>query len=237
MLWLVIVIPFSFWRGGSVALLLTAFETEFSMLFLVAGLLLTRREVDRFLSALALSGAFVILASFYYGTTDLDRFGFSFGTLQNANDYATHLLLLIPFLILIVFNGSSPLLRFLAGIFALLGTGLVVRTGSRGALLALLAMLGFFFLKSNMTRRAGIAVSTVVLSVVLLLVIRPDTLRRYMTLVDSSVEQEDVSSFELGRALNSSGRRAIEGQPRDYRTSSALRSWSRHVRRERRRPR
>jgi O-antigen ligase len=207
MLWLVIVVPLSFWIGGSIKMLVPAFETEFSMLFLLAGLLLTRREVDWFLSVLALSGAFVILVSFYYGVNDFDRFGFSFGTLQNANDYATHLLLLIPFLLLVVFNSSSLVLRILAGIFALLGAGLVVRTGSRGALLALIVMLGFAFLKSNMTRRAGIAVTMVASGLVLLFVIRPDTLGRYMTLVDSSVEQEAASSFELGRAVNSSEQR------------------------------
>ena len=61
MFWLVLTVPFSFWKGGSIQLLVPAFETEFSMFFLLAGLLLTLREVKWFLSALAVAGALVIL--------------------------------------------------------------------------------------------------------------------------------------------------------------------------------
>src|SRR5665213_3646577 len=142
MLWLILAVPFSFWRGGSTKVLLQAFETEFSMLFLLAGLLLTLKDVNRFLSTLAFAGTFIILASFYFGSEYFGRFGFSFGTLENANDYATHLLLLIPFLVLMILNSSSPLLRYPAGISALLGIYFVLKTGSRGALLAVFAMLG-----------------------------------------------------------------------------------------------
>ena len=171
MLWLILAVPFSFWKGGSIQVLLQAFETEFSMLFLLAGLLLTLKDVNRFLSMLALAGSFLILASFYFGSEYFGRFGFSFGTLENANDYATHLLLLIPFLVLVILNSSSPLLRYPAGISALLGIYFVLKTGSRGALLAVFAMLGFAFLKSTMVQRASIALTVVILGVVVLFAI------------------------------------------------------------------
>jgi len=209
MFWLLLVLPFSSWRGGSLQLLLPAFETEFSMLFLVAGLLISLQEVNRFLSMLAFAGAFVILASFYYGTSDFGRFGFSFGTLQNANDFATHLLLVIPFLVLVVLNSSSSFLRFVAGAFAIVGAFLVLKSGSRGALLALLAMLGFYFLKTTMAQRAGIAASVVILGIILLFAIPRPTLQRYLMLVDSSVEQGASSDYELERAEGSSEARKL----------------------------
>ena len=207
MFWLLLAIPFSFWRGGSVQLLLPAFETEFSMLFLVAGLLLTLREVNRFLSVLALAGTLVILASFYYGSEDFGRFGFSFGTLQNANDYATHLLLVLPFLVLVALNSSSSFIRFGAAVLALLGTYLVLKTGSRGGLLALVAMLGFFFLKTTMVRRAAIVATVVVMGLILLFALPRTTMQRYLMLVDSSVEQEAASNLDLERAVGSSAAR------------------------------
>jgi len=203
MLWLLLVTPFSFWRGGSVEVLTQAFETEFSMLFLLAGLLLTIREVDKFFSVLALSGAFVILASFYYGSEEGGRFGFSFGSLENANDYATHLLLVMPFLLLVVFNSSSSILRYSGGVFILLGLYLVLKTGSRGALLALLGMLCFFFLKSNMAQRAAIALTVGALTAVLLFALPHSTVQRYLTLVDSSVEEQAATDFEMGQAVGS----------------------------------
>jgi len=207
MFWLVLAIPFSFWRGGSVQLLLPAFETEFSMIFLVAGLLLTLRDVNRFLSMLALAGALVILASFYYGSEDFGRFGFSFGTLQNANDYATHLLLVLPFLVLVVLNSSSAFFRFSAAISVLLGTYLVLKTGSRGGLLALVAMLGFFFLKTTMAQRAAIVATVVTMGLILLFALPRTTMQRYLMLVDSSVEQEAASNLDLERAVGSSAAR------------------------------
>ncbi len=207
MFWLVLAAPFSFWKGGSVALLLQSFETEFSMLFLIAGLLLSLREVNRFLSVLAISGAFLGLASLYYGTQQLDRFGFSFGTLQNANDYATHLLLLLPFLVLVVLNSSSYFLRFSAVLFAFLNVYFVLKTGSRGGLLALIAMLGFFFLKAKTAQRVGIAVSLVILVAAMIFALPRATLQRYMLLVDSSVDQEADSDMRLESAVTSAEQR------------------------------
>ena len=207
MFWLVLTVPFSFWKGGSIQLLVPAFETEFSMFFLLAGLLVTLREVEWFLSALAVAGGLVILASFYYGSEDFGRFGFSFGTLQNANDYATHLLLLIPFLLLVVFNSSSSVFRICAGILALLGAFLILKTGSRGGLLALSAMLVFFFVKTSMAQRAGIVATVVILGVIMLFAIPRTTIQRYLMLVDSSVEQEAASNLDLERAVGSSAAR------------------------------
>ena len=207
MFWLLLAVPFSFWRGGSVQILLPAFETEFSMFFLLAGLLLTLREVNRFLSVLALAGALVILASFYYGSEEFGRFNFSFGTLENANDYATHLLLTLPFLVLVILNSSSSFIRSSAGIFVLLGTYLVLKTGSRGGLLALVAMLGFFFLKTTMVQRAAIVATVVIMGLILLFALPRTTMQRYLMLVDSSVEQEAATNLDLERAVGSSAAR------------------------------
>jgi O-antigen ligase len=205
MFWLVLVTPLSTWIGGSVQVLVQAFETEFSMLFLIAGMLITRREVDWFLSMLAVAAAFLVLSSFYYGTQNNGRFSFSFGTLQNPNDFATHLLLLIPFLLLVVLNSSSSLFRFSAGAFMLLDAYLVLKSGSRGAMLVLCAMLGFFFLKGTTVQRVGIAVSMVILSVVMFFMLPRATLQRYLMLVDSSsVAQDDAENQELEMAKGSS---------------------------------
>ena len=235
MFWLALVIPFSFWRGGSLQILLPAFETEFSMLFLLAGLLITAREVNWFLSVLALSGAFLVLASFYYGTEDFGRFGFSFGTMQNANDYGTHLLLLSPFLVLVSLNSSSSFLRFSAASFALLGSYLVLKTGSRGALLALFAMIVFFFLKTTMAQRAVIVATLVILGLIMLFAIPRVTLQRYLTLVDSSVDRQADSSYEMERGGRLFGVQKISAveQPHAYRDAPVLRGWSRYVRCER----
>ena len=117
------------------------------------------------------------------------------------------MLLLIPFLLLVIFNSSSSVFRICAGILALLGTFLVLKTGSRGGLLALSAMLGFFFVKTSMAQRAGIVATVVILGVIMLFAIPRTTIQRYLMLVDSSVEQEAASNVDLERAVGSSAAR------------------------------
>jgi O-antigen ligase len=210
MLWMVAVAPFGIWRRGSLSVLIQAFETEFSMLFIIAGLVLTLREVRQTFAAIALGAAVVVTASLYFGVDQFGRFSFTFGSLGNANDYATHLLVVLPFALLFGFAANSVFVRLVSILVVLLGVLLVLRTGSRAGLLALMVSVGFMMLRATPTQRILGGLLTLILLVGAVITLPRSTLLRYLMIVDSSVEEEAVSDLDLQRAVGSTeGRKSL----------------------------
>lgn len=205
MVWLLLVSPFSSWKGGTVELLTDSFKTEFSMLFMVAGLVMTWRELQWVASCIALCAGINVLAAMKYGVTwgEGARFSLTFGTLQNPNDMATHMLLVAPFALLVLLNLRGLNLKSLACVAALIGTLIiVVKTGSRSALLTIVVMVIFIFVKARGGQRLLIAGSTM-LACFLTVVVAPDMLyKRFLSIVEFTPDMMD--SDEMAGALGSS---------------------------------
>ncbi len=147
-LWLIAAIPFSTWKGGSLDTVLGFLKVEFPMLFVLGGLAVTWRECRRILHVIAF-GAMVCLASGWLmrkETGNSTRLSLELGTMGNANDFAAHLLIVLPFLLWVALTSKVTLLRILA--LAGVGTGyyMVLMSGSRGASLALAASILFVLL-------------------------------------------------------------------------------------------
>jgi O-antigen ligase len=207
MLWMVFVLPFGFWRSGSLHTLFGAFQTEFSILFMIAGMVFTMREFQRVAITIAWATGVVILSSFVFGVSQIGRFSFSFGTLSNANDYATHLIVVLPFVLLVVLNSRTAAARILGVGVALLGTFLVVKTGSRAGLLSLALVYFFLFLRGTQAQRVALGLAAVVLSAAAVIALPRTTLLRYALLADSSVDEEDTTDRGLAAAVGSGSQR------------------------------
>jgi O-antigen ligase len=108
------------------------------MLFAIAGLAVTWRECKAIMYVIS-SAAVVNLVSarLFAAESTQQRLSLEFSSIANANDFAAHLLLVLPFLLWTALNSRSGLLR----IGAMLGVGwglyLILRTGSRGAVVGL----------------------------------------------------------------------------------------------------
>jgi O-antigen ligase len=196
--WLVLTIPLSAWQGGSFALVYSYLQTQFVMLFIIGGLILTWTECRRMIYAVALGSLTNVLTAKMFPGIDADgRFGLGLGSgsIANANDFAAHLLFVLPFALFVFLTAGRNWLSRLVSLCVLsLGLYEVIKTGSRGAVIALAIGIAFALLKGpTFLRIAGVL--AVPLAALLLAVLLPnETLRRYATLYDADARAEDQSA-------------------------------------------
>lgn len=140
--WLYAAIPTSTWRSDSLRLVFTYSRTELVVLFLIAGLVLTWEECWRTLRWLALAAFVLVLLGHFFSeqmSPEDPRLQLVAGTMSNSNDYAALMVIVLPFLILFVIApGVAALIRLTAVLAFVYGLYLILATGSRGALIALL---------------------------------------------------------------------------------------------------
>ncbi len=207
--WNLLALPFSSWRGGSLIFLRNYFRSDFPMILAIAGLVLTWKECKLVLRVLALSAVTMILtAQFFQGDNAGfgERFGLQFGTVANPNDFAAHLLLLLPFLLW--FAGTFKFLpvRILLGLAALAGLVLVLRTASRGAEIAIAAGGLYYFWHASPGRKLALIACSAAGILALPLVLSQDILLRLRSFSPTATESDE--SYVEQAALQSEASRA-----------------------------
>jgi O-Antigen ligase len=139
-LWLLPATVFSVWKGGSVALIEVYYRTDFIMLFIIAGLAVSWRECRLLIFTIAAAASTTLGLLIAFGEKDINgRTTLKFGAVANSNDYAGHLLLLLPFLLWVVMSSKSKALRIIS--LPVLGFGMyqILASASRGAMLGTVA--------------------------------------------------------------------------------------------------
>jgi O-antigen ligase len=204
--WMIIDVPFSSWRGGSLAFLIQYIRTDVPLLFILAGLAVTWQECRRFLYAITLGAVMIVAAGRLFVVMDYggERLSLAFGSISNSNDYAAHLLFAIPFLLFVI---TSPkvhtALRVLAGLFAAYGVYLILATASRGAAVAL-AVSGVYLLwRGTLRLRVALLVGVPVLATVVTIALPDAVLSRLSTLTTSSEDADNVEAAESARLRRS----------------------------------
>jgi O-antigen ligase len=186
--WLVLATPFSYWRGGSLALLLD-WAKSLMVFVLIAGLTRTPRQCRLVAVTFAASAITVILQALLLGNTEVNgRLTVGQGVLSNPNDLAQLVLNGGPYLFLPFLNGSGLLLRLLAIGAGGAGIAVVAATGSRGALFSVAGMGLAVLLRQSMMRRIQIAALGAVVLFVVVGSLPADLVRRYGILADTDIE-------------------------------------------------
>ena len=194
LIWMSICIPFGHWRGGSVLVLQDYFKV-FVLFFLIVALLRRSRHVELALYAIALAVLAVAGMAFSIGVTDMDgRLILPRGLLANSNDMAQIILMGIPFWILFGWAGrpTSLSLRPLISVGVILFLmGIVMRTGSRLALIGLLAISVMLFLAVSLMGKLKL-IALAVAGIIALFVFVPGQLQqRYATLFSSEIRSSN----------------------------------------------
>ena len=194
-LWLIPAALFSTWRGGSFAEVATYYRTEFIMLFAISGLVTRWRQCRQLIYTIAFAALVNMASVMLWGRLDKGgRTSLLFGTVANSNDYAGHLIFVLPFLLWIVLVTKSIRVR-IAGFIALaLGTYEILASASRGAALGLVAaIVVFVFTASSKLRRAILFIAPAV--VVLAMTLLPSAVvhRIFSFSADSSEDSTDAS--------------------------------------------
>jgi len=204
--WLIAGVPFSSWPGGSAATLIPYTRTIFPMLFVIAGLTLTWRECRSMMRAIAAGGVVIMAAANLFQDTGGhygERLAIEFGIISNSNDYAVHLLFVLPFVIWVALAAKSKALRLAAWGGVGYGVLLVLKTGSRGGLVALGAGVLYWLLRGTMRQRLGLLVAGPIAAIVLVAFVPRSSLIRLVSFSgeDAGASQEAVESSRMRQYL------------------------------------
>ncbi len=113
-------------------------KTQISMLFVLGGLAMTWQETGAIIRLIAAAPIVLIVAGKFFTSADSYRLGLTFGSIGNQNDYAAHLLMVLPFTLYIALRRKTNLvIRLIALATVVYGLRQVLATASRGALIAL----------------------------------------------------------------------------------------------------
>ncbi len=185
----------STWRGHSLSIFFPYLRTEIIIFFLITGLVMTWREYWMLLSILSLS-AFVDLGiGRMFGVAAGEgrlQLEMQSGSVSNSNDLAAHLLLLLPFLLLVLFTpGRSGVLRVaaLGGLF--IGLYQVLSTGSRGALVGLVVTLLYAVFRLPGRWRLGLAIAVPLITAAFIVTLPRTVLTRLSTVYSSESAQNE----------------------------------------------
>jgi len=208
-LWAGLGLPFSSWRTASLGFYLSYLRSDFIMLFAIGGLVASWQECRWIMWSVAWGALVnVVSARIFRGSYDESRVMLDFGTIANPNDYAAHLLFVLPFLLWVAVGAKSFVLRSAAVVGLAFGSYLVLGTASRGASIALVfAVLVFLYLATALQR--FVAAFTLPLGVALLLAVLPQsTLNRIRSLGGSTDASEEA--VDSSRARSYVLRKSIE---------------------------
>jgi len=151
---MVITVPFSFWKGGSIQVVGDYWRTDAVMFLLIGGLTTTWEEFERLIEVLAISCLLCLVMIKAYGELDINgRTTLPFGALANSNDYAAHLLMLLPSVLWVALTSKSLLMRIIT--ICVIGYGIfaVLSSGSRGALISVAIGTLYFLIMASRRQR------------------------------------------------------------------------------------
>ena len=171
--WMFLAVPFSSWPGDSTHLLINYARTNLGLLFIAGGLVVNWSEIRPIFYAIAGAAVVNLITAQLFMS---DRFGraslTASGSIGNSNDLAAHLILVLPFLLFIVLDSRlSAFIRISLLLGIVYGINVILRTASRGGLIALIVGFAFLLLRARPAQRivalAGGALLTVAFTAVL----------------------------------------------------------------------
>jgi O-antigen ligase len=202
-LWIAATVPFSVWKTGSLYVVEDYWRTNLMLLFLVGGLTTTWEEFERLLQVLAVSCVVNLIIIKTYGQLDLnDRMTLPFGALSNSNDYAAHLLMLLPAVLWVALATKQRKLQLLAVAITGYGVFAVLSSGSRGALISVSVGILYFLTSASKGQRLwAVGLIAVTLFAALSLVSQQTRERMLSFSKSSSASDEALESSEIRSQL------------------------------------
>jgi putative inorganic carbon (HCO3(-)) transporter len=202
--WIFIGLPFSTWKGGSITSFQNGWLKSYLTFFIVGGLIFTLAQLRTMTVIFALSTVSQIYLSYHNGANqEADRMAVTYGSLGNANDLASALLIGMPFVVFVMYDkkiGSVWRFLCLPVLVVLLVTAL--KTGSRGGLIGIVTLFAFSFFKSSASGKMLIMVGALVGVALFAAVVPADLRTRYMTIFKT--DRTATTSQGADSALESS---------------------------------
>jgi O-antigen ligase len=207
LLWCCLSAAFSAWRGGSIMEVYAYFKGEYLMLFLAGGLAMTWKEFQLVMNTLFLAAVTDLVVGRVFMKGSMDRMDLNMGasTIANSNDFAVHLILMTAFLLYMLLGKAPAVIRFACLPMLAYAGFLILSTGSRGAMVALIIFVLFTGVMGTTRQRVFVVAAVPVMAVVILAVIPRATLLRLSAFGSGGggdlVLEEAEGSSELRRTL------------------------------------
>ncbi len=197
--WFMIATVFSTYRVGSLNLLENYVANTLSIVLVVAGLTLTLKECYQMMFAVALGCLANVMSGNLFRAADDTRLTIDFSSVANSNDFAAHLLFVMPFVLFILLTRKAKFLKLIAAGVVLSGLYLVANTGSRGALISFVVVAILLISRASGGVRAACLIAIPAL-ILIFAVLLPQTITtRYLTLFRD--DPETVKS-EAGASMD-----------------------------------
>ena len=212
--WLVIVmvlsLPFSYYQRLSLKGLI-GYGSVVLFVFLFYRLMNGVERIRRILFVYCIGIAIYGLSILTQGTLLEGRI--AFGTMFDPNDIAFYMISFITFNLLFISGDNTRLVRYISLASFLLGLLIIVKTGSRGGFIALMAVFAFLLFNRNVTFKVSVVQKCVlVLLAIISLQFVDFDMGRFRTILD--IKDDYNSTSEEGRiAIWKSGVRMMATHP------------------------
>ena len=197
-LWVVLATPFSYWKGGSVDLLMNYFPRAYLVCFYLAASAISLAQVRTVLRVMGIGALFVILSCVAFGGAVMGRFAIPDSLFYgNSNELALQLLLGSIILMYPFFDGGR-FLRLLSGVGIFVSLVYMLKTGSRGVLLATIGTAVLVFL----TSRRRMLVALIALPALLTgFILAPSIMRHRITLLTAEPTSTDEDAAAVASMM------------------------------------
>lgn len=207
--WMLLAAPFSDWKGGSFHRVFDYSRVNILLLFVVGGLAVKWSEIRQIFYTIAAAGLLnLITARLFMSMVNSDNSRISLtatGTIGNPNDLAAHFLLVLPFMLFLALDSRRNLLVRIAIIGPIgYGVWVILGTGSRGALIALMGMTVFALWRASMQQRIALLVGGAALAMVIFTALPQVTLNRLATVFGKEHLEGDDSAASRSYLFNQS---------------------------------
>lgn len=199
-IWYAATVPFSYWRGGSFAFMLELMRIAPIFVFFPS-FVLNLKQLERMFWAagagLATALVWIIVGSRRADDVIGDRFALASGRFGNSNDLASFLLCFMPFWLYVVVNRKSPFLaKVLCALLSVLSIWQCLRTGSRGGLVTMAALVVVAFVYLSPMNKLKIGVPAAIL-IFVFFISMPEAIRdRLMSFGETAKDASALESSE-----------------------------------------
>ncbi|MCU1295115.1 MAG: O-antigen polymerase [Bryobacterales bacterium] len=193
----------SFWRGGSFPVFSYYLQTVFPVIFVIPALISTRGQIHKAVCAIGLACLTTALLGtlnddFKTGRMSIDAAG---SDIQDPNDYAAHLILMMPALVYLTLRPTRSVVWKIIGVAGLaLCFMQILSTGSRGGFVSL-ASTGLYIVFIGSKRvKLAVLVGVPVLALMIMPFVPKESLTRLGTIFSSSSEGQESEATDSSQA-------------------------------------
>ena len=207
---LILGIPFSSWKGGSLKAFTDTWWKSYLTFFLVSGLIFTVGQMRRSLFVIASASIGILyVATKAARSYDDGRLSVEYGSLGNSNDLAGAILMCLPFVAYVILDKKRVAFVRLGfvGIFGMLLLT-VMKTGSRASIVVIPLMLAMVFFKTSAANKAKLLVCCLVLICLIPIVVPKDLLARYKTIFISDLSS-NLSDNAASAVMSTNARKQL----------------------------